>query len=880
MKKSTISTTDFPGQTNFLLLSMRHRPPGLAGNEGAELPPAEPHHVQPSSGSLDQKQAETSSPTPGELGREQNIGPYRLLELIGEGGMGAVWLAEQTEPVRRRVAIKLIKAGMDTREVVARFNSERQALAMMDHPAIAKVFEAGSTPQGQPYFAMEYVAGLPITHYADRHKLTTRQRLEVFLHVCEGVQHAHQKAIIHRDLKPSNILVSELDGRPMPHIIDFGIAKATSARLGDGATYYTQIGAVIGTLGYMSPEQADSGGEDIDTRSDVYSLGVVLYELLVGALPHDFHRVAYSEVLRCLREDDPPRPSTRIRTQGQNAAITAGNRGGANPQTLTRQLRGDADLITLKALEKDRKYRYGSPSDLAADIERFLNNEPVKAHPPSLGYRARKYVRRHTLGVTIAAGVLLLLIGFSVAQAIALSRITRERDRADRITEFMTGMFKVSDPTNSHGSAITARDLLDKASITINTGLRNDPLLQASMMFIMGDVYDRLGLFTQAESLVTHALDIRRKTLGETSAETLTAANLLATIYDDESRYPEAEKLFRQTLAGRRARLGPEALDTLRTQRYLGLVLTDAGRYTAAEAIEREVIEAGQRKFGAENSVVRNAQADLAIDLAQEGKFAEAEKDFRAVLDLDRAQDGNDDPRVLQDLNNLADILNQEQQYHASEQVYRETIERMRRVLGPEHPDTLASTASLASVLAGQKRYPEAAQLYRDTFAIQRKRLGDDHRSTLVTAANLAHMLTEQGQYDDAEQLLRQTLATEQRTLGPQHSDSLATMDALAQVLTKEKREPEAEKIYREVLQGRRAALGDEHPYTAETAYDYSRVLAREGKRDEALTNLQFAVNHALPADTRAGLPADPDFSSLHGDPTFALIAKAAQKYQ
>ncbi|MGA7524466.1 MAG: serine/threonine-protein kinase [Acidobacteriaceae bacterium] len=359
---------------------------------------------------------------------QRKIDSYYLLELIGEGGMGEVWLAEQKEPVRRRVAIKLIKAGMDTREVVARFESERQALALMDHPAIAKVFDAGSTAEGRPYFVMEYVAGTPITTYCDRHKLTTRQRMDLFIQVCEGVQHAHQKAIIHRDLKPSNILVTEADGKPTPRIIDFGLAKATSQRLTD-ASIYTRLGAVLGTLDYMSPEQADSGGEDIDTRTDVYSLGVVLYQLLAGALPLDLKKLAQEEMLRRLREQDVPRPSSRILAQG-DSVMTAQNRG-TDPPSLMRQLHGDPDAVVLKALEKDRKRRYGSPSELAADLGRYLRNEPVSAHVPSAGYRARKYIRRHRLGVATAASAVLLLAAFAVTEAVQLTHIKRERDRAD-----------------------------------------------------------------------------------------------------------------------------------------------------------------------------------------------------------------------------------------------------------------------------------------------------------------------------------------------------------------------------------------------------------------------------------------------------------------
>jgi serine/threonine protein kinase len=361
---------------------------------------------------------------------KRKIDSYYLLELIGEGGMGEVWLAEQKEPVRRRVAIKLIKAGMDTREVVARFESERQALALMDHAAIAKVFEAGFTPEGRPYFVMEYVPGIPITAYCDKHKLTVRQRIELFIHVCEGVQHAHQKAIIHRDLKPSNILVSEVDGKPMPRIIDFGLAKATSQRLTD-ASIYTRVGAVLGTLDYMSPEQADSGGEDIDTRADVYSLGVVLYQLLVGALPLDLKKLAHDEMLRRLREQDVPRPSSRILIKSGDSAVTARNRG-TDPPSLIRLLRGDPDAVVLRALEKDRKRRYGSPSELAADLGRYLCNEPVSAHAPSAAYRGRKYIRRHRLAVAIATAAVLLLATSVITEGVLLRSRTREKNRADQ----------------------------------------------------------------------------------------------------------------------------------------------------------------------------------------------------------------------------------------------------------------------------------------------------------------------------------------------------------------------------------------------------------------------------------------------------------------
>jgi non-specific serine/threonine protein kinase/serine/threonine-protein kinase len=552
------------------------------------------------------------------------------LEQLGEGGCGVVYVAEQEEPVRRRVALKVIKLGMDTRQVIARFEAERQALALMDHPAIAKVFDAGSTPEGRPYFVMEYVAGIPITAYCDKHKLTTRQRLELFILVCEGVQHAHQKAIIHRDLKPSNILVSEVDGKPMPRIIDFGVAKATSQQLSAG-TMYTRLGAVIGTLGYMSPEQADSAGEDIDTRTDVYSLGVVLYELLVGELPFDFQKLAFDEVLRRLREQDAPRPSARLRTLGGQSAITAQNRGADLP-TLTRQVRGDPDAIALKALEKDRARRYATPSELAADIERNLRHEPVLARPASAVYRARKYVRRHRLGVAVAGAAVLLLAAFAVVQAVALRRITRERDRADRITTFMTGMFKVSSPSEARGNTVTAREILDKAAKEIGAGLNNDPELQAKMMDTMAGTYGGLGLYSRAQALFERAVEIQRRVLGPGSPDTLRSMSFLAAALSYEGRYAEAEKLQRETLDIQRRVLGPEHPDTLFSMIDLARTLEGEGRFAEAEKLHRETLDIERRVLGPEHPRTLNGLELEAGDISREGRYGDAEKLFREAI--------------------------------------------------------------------------------------------------------------------------------------------------------------------------------------------------------------------------------------------------------
>ena len=680
---------------------------------------------------------------PSEAAAGAAIGAYHLLEPIGQGGMGEVWLAEQKEPVHRRVAIKLIKAGMDTREVVARFESERQALALMDHPAIAKVFEAGSTPLGRPYFAMEYVAGVPITEYCDRHKLTLRQRLELFAAVCDGVQHAHEKAILHRDLKPSNILVSEVDGKPAPRIIDFGVAKATAPGIAADTTL-TRAGAIIGTPGYMSPEQADSAGANVDTRTDVYSLGVVLYELLVGALPLDLSKTPLDQALRGLREEDVPRPSARLRTLGDQTDIIAHNRG-ADGATLARQLRGDVDAIALKALEKDRARRYATPSELAADIGRHLRNEPVTAHPASAGYRAWKYVRRHRVGVAFAATAAPLLSSFGVAQTMQLrrtmterDRANRERDRATRIATFMTGMFKISDPSAARGNSITAREILDRASKEIDSGLSKDPEMQAQMMQTMGEVYDSLGLYSQAQSLFTRAVDIRRRVLGPENPGTLTSMCSLGSDLRQQGRYAEAEKLLRQAADIQRRVLGPQHSDTLKSMNYLASVLSDEGRYAEAEKLLRETVEITRRVMGPNRRDTLAALINLAVTVYREGRVAEAEKLYREALETARRILGPEDPATLMSMNNLAGVLTDEA---AAEKLYREVLDIQRRVLGPEHRETLMSMSNLANALTIEGRYAEAERLARETLEIQRRVLGPEHPDTGISKYNVACIL-------------------------------------------------------------------------------------------------------------------------------------------
>lgn len=700
----------------------------------------------------------------------RSIGNYRLVMKLGEGGMGQVWLAEQTAPVRRQVALKLIKAGMCDDTMLHRFQSERQSLAAMDHPSIAKIFDAGATSDGQPYFVMEYVLGLPITDYCDQKKLNIRERLELFIQVCEGVQHAHQKSILHRDLKPANVLVVEVDAKPMPRIIDFGLAKSVIPKyLGD--VTLTVAGTPLGTPAYMSPEQADPRVRDVDTRSDVYSLGVLLYELLTSTLPFnpdEWENQPLDYVLRQVREKDSPKPSTQFKKKASSdrqAAKTAADVRGMDSRQLTRLLRGDLDWITVKALEKDRERRYGTPVELSADISRYLSNQPVLAGPATAGYRIHKYVERHRLALGVAASLLLLLSGLVIAQAVELrhitqerDRTTRERDRASRITAFMTGIFKVSNPSEARGNTITAREILDKASVNIDTGLTRDPELQAQMLSVMGDVYDNLGLYSRSQALQQKAVDIRRRVLGPESPETLNSMSALAHTMLDQGRLTDAETLQRQALSVQQRVLGQEHPDTLGSMSNLGRILWSKGRYADAERLDRSVLEIEYRVLGPEHPDTLTTMSNLGFDVQSQHRFAEAEKLRRETLEIRRRVLGPEHPDTLESMNDLGNNLNAEYQLVEAEKLHRETLEIRRRVLGPEHPKTLRSMNNLAHVLTNMKRYDEAEALSRQALEIQRRVLGPQDPDRALSAYNVADDAARKGHRDEAISLLNEAL--------------------------------------------------------------------------------------------------------------------------
>jgi eukaryotic-like serine/threonine-protein kinase len=647
--------------------------------------------------------------------------------------MGEVWLADQTAPVRRQVAIKVIKAGMDSAQVIARFEAERQALALMDHPFIATVYDGGTTPEQRPFFAMEYVKGEPITTYCNRHRLSIKERLQLFAQVCEGVQHAHQKGIIHRDLKASNVLVTIQDDKLVPKIIDFGVAKATAQQLTE-RSLFTELGVLIGTPEYMSPEQAEMGSLDIDTRTDIYSLGVLLYELLTGSLPFDhkdLRRASIAEIQRIIRQEEPPRPSTRVGQQGP-ATVEAARDRQSDPRRLASELRGDLDWITTRSLEKDRTRRYQTANALAADVRRHLNDEPVLARAPTARYRAQKFVRRHRGAVAAVSAVILALVLGLVAASVGLLRArraeqvaTREAAGAKAVSDFLVKLFEVADPTEGRSRAITAQEILARGAKEIDGALAAQPEVQARVMVTLGKVYTGLGLYKDAEPLLVRGLESYRGVMGKDSPETLLALNALADVYWFENRLKDAEPLYLQLVESRRRVLGPEARDTLHAQYDLASLYGMQKRDAEMEALSQRTLEAQRRLFGPDDSDTMATMGNLGVVYHRQGRFQEAARINEAVLESNRRLLGADHPKTLVILHNLAGTYQDMGRLDEAEKLYRDVIELRRRVIGESHPRTITSMRMLGSLYVGSKRFDEAETLLLSAHSSAARAMGE-----------------------------------------------------------------------------------------------------------------------------------------------------------
>ena len=821
---------------------------------------------------------ETWQATRGE-GPGGHIGPFKILQQIGEGGFGVVFEAEQEQPVKRRIALKVIKLGMDTREVIARFEAERQALAMMDHPHIARVLDAGATESGRPYFVMELVKGEPISSYCDKHKLSITQRLQLFDQVCAAIQHAHTKGIIHRDLKPSNVLVSAQDDQPFAKVIDFGIAKATSGRLTD-KTLFTEQYLMMGTPQYMSPEQAE-GSADIDTRTDIYSLGVLLYELLTDTTPIDsktFRTAAHTEVQRIIREVEPPRPSVRL-LQAATTLPGVATRRGTDPQKLTRMLQGELDWIVMKAIEKDRTRRYETANGLAMDVRRYLAGEPVLAAPPSAAYRLRKFVHRHQGAVAasllIAAALLVGIAGFAWQAHIARQRA----DELEQVSRFQAAMLGQVDP-NEAGKLLSddvrskfaaalakagvpeadrttqiaafatqwqrvnatdaARDLIDStilkpAIAAIDKQFQNQPVVGAALRQTLADRYVDMGLYDAALPLQQSALATRRRMLGEKNSDTLASISKMGELLHYQGKPAEAEPYYHEALEKRRRVLGEEHPDTLESIGNMGELLQDQGKLAQAAPYYRVALEKRRRVLGEENAKTLISINKMGKLLQDQGKLAEAEPYYREALQKRRRVLGEEHPDTLESIGNMGILLRAEGKLAQAEPYYREALEKSRRVLGEEHPDTLTAINNMGVLLRAEGKLAEAEPYYREALEKYRRVLGEEHPHTLFSMMNMGALLQAQGKPGEAEPYYRETLEKSRRVLGADHPATLNSINGLGRVLQDQGKLIEAEPYSREALEKYRRVSGEQHPDTLKSIGNMGSLRVAQGRSAEAI---------------------------------------------
>jgi eukaryotic-like serine/threonine-protein kinase len=788
-------------------------------------------------------EAETfSGSAPSADGGAGTVGRYRLLQKVGEGGMGEVWRAEQQEPVKRTVAVKVIKEGMDTKAVVARFEAERQALALMSHPCVARVYDAGQTPRGRPFFAMEYVKGDPLTTYCDRNRLTNRDRLELFMGVCEGVQHAHHKGIVHRDLKPSNILVTvEEGGHPTPKIIDFGLVKAMRQPLTE-RTLFTELGQLMGTPEYMSPEQAEMSGLDVDTRTDVYSLGVILYELLTGALPFEskaLRQASVAELQRRIREDEPPKPSTRVSTLGGKSAEVA-ERRQTEAATLARGLRGDLDWITMRALEKDRTRRYDSPAELAADLRRHLRNEPVLAASPSTAYRLRKFVKRHRAGVATATLLGLAFLAGMAGTTVGMLRARAERDRAEQAREemqevasFLVGLFKVSDPGESLGETITARQILDRGAERVGRELEGRPLTRARLLETIGDTYESLGLYDLAEKQMRDALLVREKERGPESVEVARSLDGLSSLNFARANFEAAEKLSRQALAIYQKVHGEDHADVARAMSDVSVAVAGRGEYEAAEKLEREVLAMARRLPGLPDKSLEVYVRRLANTLEDRGVSDEALPLYQESLDLCRKAYGQVHPQVAFALDNLGLHFSAVGDLARAEPLFRESLAMLQKVYGDDHPEVAQTMGNLADFLVYDKKpspgskaeLEEAEALHRKALEMNR-RIRPDHPYIGDNLNALAELRRRAGDLSEAERLARDALRVYRLKLSEEHDKTVRAKRELADILVDQRRPREAEALLLECRAALAAGGNDTKKNLAEVEQKLAELLA------------------------------------------------------
>ncbi len=793
----------------------------------------------------------------------QRIGPYRIVRELGRGGMGVVYLAERADgQFDQQVALKLIRQGGDFDAVVRRFLAERQILARLRHENIARLFDgglaepaSGQPEDRQPYFIMELVEGAPITDYCDERRLSVEQRLALFLQVGRAVQYAHRNLVVHRDLKPSNILVTD-QGRVK--LLDFGIAKLLAQEQDATEAVLTQTGRLVLTPQYAAPEQARS--EAVTTATDVYALGLVLYELLAGRRPYRVAGLGPLEMARVICEVEPDPPSVVVgrveeRRHADGTATTIapealGRQRGVTAERLRRQLQGDLDTIVLKALKKEPERRYQSADQFVEDVQRYLAGLPVVAQPDTLGYRLRKFVGRHRVGVAAALALLVLLavvLGLLGQRAAQAERIQQEAAKLETVQEFLVGLFEVSDPENVERRDITARELLDRGVERI-AQLADQPEVQAALSQVLGVVYRQLGMYPEARTLLEQALAQRRALHGSEHVDVARSLSELAWLLDDMGTYDEAERLYREALAMQRKLLGNEHEDVAESLNNLALLLYHKGALDEAEAFLREALDLGRSLLGDEHPHLATGMNNLAMLLHDQGSYDEAERLYRQALAMRRNLLGVQHPHIANNLANLATLLQARGNYEEAESLLREALAMERNLLGDEHPSIASDLNNLAMLLRDRGNYDEAESLLREALAMERNLLGDEHPHLATGLNNLAMLLHDQGSYDEAERLYRQALAMLRNLLGDEHPHVATGLNNLATLLHDQGSYDEAERLYRQALAMRRKLLGAQHPSVAQSLHRLGQLALDRRRLDEAEPLLRQALALRLEA--------------------------------
>lgn len=765
----------------------------------------------------------------------QRIQSFRLIEEIGVGGFGSVWLAEQEKPFQRLVAVKVLKAGMDSREVVARFQAERQALALMEHSGIAKVFDAGTTELGRPFFAMELVDGASITEHAEANSLDVRDRVRLVSKICAALKHAHQKGVIHRDIKPNNVLVTEQDGELCVKVIDFGIAKATGGRLAQ-ATIMTRADQLIGTPGYMSPEQVEEN-KDVDTRSDIYSVGALLYELLTGKPPIDLTTLSFAAIQRKITSETPLRPSLRLKSETSTGAISA------------REVRGDLDWIVMRCLEKDRDRRYDSMGLLMSDLEHYLKGEVVSAGPPTLSYRTHKYIRSHWRGLLVASAMLAMLItGVVVStgearkaqQAEAEARL--ELVRAGAVADFLQELLMGIDPALAKGRDTSIiEEILDRATASVDEASKGLPEVEANLRNIVGHAHYSIGRFPEARLQLERAFEIRKELVGSEHLDTYQAAARLGPVLGEDGEYEAATELLRYAYEGLCKEQGIGHPDTRLARSNLAATLQARDMHVEVEPLLRLIETETIEEFGAEHEESLRAQNNLGVLLSRLGQLEEAKQRLEFIADVQENQLSIEHPKTMATLNNLAGVHEKLGEEAEAERIFRELLAAKKRLLPAGHPSLLTGQNNLAHFLADHNRHEEAAEIRAAAIASSMEHHGLANRFTLtlLIGEGLAQLTAKN--YELAEAAFRPVVAEAPAVFGEGSSIQLVAQSNLAEVLLRTGRAVEAAELMKPVIEQLEAAFPESSDVHRAFPARYGLILFATGDHEAALPYLQQA---------------------------------------